>query len=137
MNLSIFISPSLQERVEKAAAAQGRSPEDFVRAVLESVLPAPATPNANTHANGTPSPPTQRFLPDSEEWAQINADDRWILDQFNQGALEAYAGNFVAVYNQRVIAHDPQYPEAQRKAALVVPDVPVARFAIMYVENLD
>src|SRR5688500_16967880 len=123
MNLSISLPPSLQERVEKAAAAQGTSPEDFVRAVLESALSGPPTPNGapavKAHVNGTPSTPTQRFLPDNEEWDQIHADDRWILDQVNQGNMEAYAGNFVVVYNRRVIAHDPQYPEAQRKAALV------------------
>lgn len=72
-----------------------------------------------------------------EAMAAITADDKWIFEQFNQGKLEKYAGEYVVVFNKQVVAHHPKYHLAQKKAANQLPEVSVKRFAISYIDMLN
>lgn len=48
-------------------------------------------------------PPDQQYVPDS--WAPVLADLRWLDEQYNLGAFEAYRGEHVAAVNQTVLGH--------------------------------
>jgi hypothetical protein len=97
-----------------------------------SETPANAiTPAADTATNGAPPKPGNPQW--SRELEIILADERWVQEQFNQGALEAYEGQFVVVLDRQVITSAPKYRQALKKAAKQRDDIPLTRFAIMYV----
>jgi hypothetical protein len=89
----------------------------------------------STQANGTT--PADQSDWANEKRARCMADLMWIRDQFNQGALEEFEGEFIAVYEKQVIAHSPKYEQARAKAARKFPHLPVERFAVEYIDKLD
>jgi len=42
----------------------------------------------------------------SEEFKEAIADDAWINDQFNAGALEAYSGEYIGVVGKKILGHN-------------------------------
>ena len=77
--------------------------------------------------------PAPQKLTRSAELEEIFADEQWVQEQFNEGVLDEYEGKFVVVYNKQIIASDPKYRQAKKNAAKKMGDIPVTRFAIMYV----
>lgn len=79
-----------------------------------------------TTANGThptpPSnfrdptdPPDQQYVPDS--WAPLLAGLRWLDEQYNLGAFEAYRGEHVAALDRTVMGHGRSLQELCERIA--------------------
>lgn len=80
-----------------------------------------ARPTTDPAANGAaphaaeidPRPDLPRWepgpdkLPLSISWRECIRDMRWIERQRNSGGFDQYAGNYIAVWEERVIAFDP------------------------------
>ena len=84
------------------------------RPATEAADPMPANETA-PHATGEidPRPDLPRWepgpdkLPLSISWREHIRDIRWIRTQRNSGMLDQYVGNYIAVWEERVIAFDP------------------------------
>jgi hypothetical protein len=96
---------------------------------------SPETQKVQAHLNGV-SPPIPADKPD-QELASILADHQWIHQQYNAGSLEPYAGEFIAVFEQQIVAHDARQEEVRVRASQQLPGVPAQRFAVSYIEKWD
>ena len=76
-------------------------------------------------------PPDQQYLPDS--WAPLLADLRWLDEQYNRGAFEAYRGEFIAVIERTLVGHHPSLP-ALREQVSRDTGHPVGRIVTSYVD---
>ncbi len=93
-------------------------------------------------ANGThPTPPSifrdpadspdQQYLPDC--WAPLLADERWLNEQYNLGAFEAYRGEFIAVVDRTLLGHHPSL-RALREQVSRETGHPIGRIVTSYVD---
>ncbi len=96
-----------------------------------------------TTANGThptpPSifrdptdPPDQQYLPDC--WAPLLADERWLNEQYNLGAFEAYRGEYVAAVERKLLGHGRSLRELRERLERET-GFPASRIATVYVDE--
>ncbi|MCI0699496.1 MAG: hypothetical protein L0241_00225 [Planctomycetia bacterium] len=105
----------------------------------------PATTGADTSTNGAPAngvdprPDLPRWeegpdkLPLTIWWREYIRDLRWIEEQFRLGAWEQFAGNYIAVWDKRLIDYGPDLL-ALRERLKHMSGINPAHVAVTYVE---
>ncbi len=71
-------------------------------------------------------------LPLSVSWRERIRDLRWIDYQRNSGGLDQYAGNYIAVWEERVIAFDPNLRQLRERVKQLLGDL-YGRHSMVYI----
>jgi hypothetical protein len=70
----------------------------------------------------------------SDEMKERLADRRWLNDQINDGAMDAYSGEFVAVVEKRMLGHHKN-PHQLRKEVSESTGIPEERIVAIFVDR--
>lgn len=102
-----------------------------------SIDARPTTPPAADAADQRPDLPRWEPGPDklplSIWWREHIRDMRWSTKQQQCGGFDRYVGEFVGVWEERVIVHAPDLPELRAQIARL-PGIDPSRVVVTYIE---